>query len=64
MFSCELREISKNTFLHRTPLVAAFVIGFIKDFWQNASSFNLTCSTSTLTFYRVNWDEDLNFYDV
>ena len=25
MFSCEFCEISKNTFLHRTPLVAASV---------------------------------------
>ena len=24
VFSCEFREISKSTFLHRTPLVAAF----------------------------------------
>ena len=23
MFSCEFREISKNTFLHKTPMVAA-----------------------------------------
>ena len=25
MFSCEFCEISKNTYLYRTPLVAAFV---------------------------------------
>ena len=33
MFSCEFCEISKNTFLHRSPLVSAFVImnGLIKD---------------------------------
>ena len=27
-FSCEFCEISKNTFLHRTPLMAAFVVIF------------------------------------
>ena len=26
VFSCEFCEISKNTFLHRTPLVAASVV--------------------------------------
>ena len=26
VFSCELCEISKNTFFYRTPLVAAFVL--------------------------------------
>ena len=33
MFSCEFCEISKNTFLHRSPLVSAFLImnGLIKD---------------------------------
>ena len=29
VFSCEFSEISKNTFLHRTPLVAA---SFISEF--------------------------------
>ena len=33
MFSCEFCEISNNNFLHRTPLVAAFVFmnGLIND---------------------------------
>ena len=29
MFSCEFREISKNTILHRTRLVAASVFSFV-----------------------------------
>ena len=28
VFSCEFCEISKNNFLHRTPLVAASAIGY------------------------------------
>ena len=28
VFSCEFCQISKNTFFHRIPLVAASVIGF------------------------------------
>ena len=31
VFSCEFCEISKNTFFHRTPLVAASASGFIQD---------------------------------
>ena len=30
VFSCEFCEISKNTFLYRTPLVAASVVGITK----------------------------------
>ena len=51
MFSCEFCEISKNTFLHRTPLVAA------AELVQNCLWIivNLICSIKN--FYR----EDL-FY--
>ena len=38
MFSCEFCEISNNNFLHRTPLVAAFVFmnGLINDLHSKA----------------------------
>ena len=33
MFSCEFCEISKNSFFHRTPLVAASVLKITKMAW-------------------------------
>ena len=39
MFSCELCEISKNTFFHRTPLPAASAqTNFYILFWKNLMS--------------------------
>ena len=33
VFSCEFCEISKNTFFHRTPLVAASKMTGLQDFY-------------------------------
>ena len=41
MFSCEFCEISKNTFLYRTPLVAASVEMHVEQVykeWNNKSN--------------------------
>ena len=39
MFSCEFGEISKNTFFHRTPLVATSVkLNFMLDFTTKLSN--------------------------
>ena len=46
MFSCEFCEISKNTFFHRTPLLAASVNGRawiigqarFEDYWRQEQS--------------------------
>ena len=48
VFSCEFCEISKNTFLHRTPLVAASFIVFVKSSNQRDM-----CPASLLIVYQV-----------
>ena len=42
MFCCEFCKISKNTFFHRTPLVAAS--GYLRTVWIKYDSLLETCS--------------------
>ena len=57
MFSCEFCEISKNTFFHRTPLVAASEERYYKD--SIASEFHIWCISLIIKlvayFYFVVW---------
>ena len=47
VFSCECCEISKNTFFHRTPLVAASV------YWNRMHSYWLFASLKWLSIYST-----------
>ena len=54
VFSCEFSKISKNTFLHRTPLVAASVVSI---FYQNDISLQSCRSFDHVLLsrkYRIN----------
>ena len=61
MFSCEFCEISKKTFLHRTPLVAASEICKEKDIYESMINFgnNKSPGNNGLTkeFYQTFWQD-------
>ena len=48
VFSCEFCEISKNTFLHRTPLVAASVSSFLLHTKIQMQPLELPCKKDVL----------------
>ena len=61
MFSCEFCEISKKTFLHRTPLVAASEICKEKDIYESMINFGNNKSPGddglTKEFYQTFWQD-------
>ena len=50
VFSCEFCEISKSTFLHRTPLVTASVLDLLISYKARCSSLELALLFSVTKF--------------
>ena len=56
VFSCEFCKISKNTFLHKTPLVAPSVLSYFMVFFTCKSYF-----TDTLKYFKQFFLQKLAF---
>ena len=70
VFSCEFCEISKSTFLHRTPLVTASVLDLLISYKNRCSSLELALLFSVIKFSSMwsnpwtEWVPRLSKFDV